>query len=88
MNIELRALRERVDRIERDKVDVETFRSAFAGGDHVGHCRYHEHLLELTEEKRRLRQAIQEKTISGLFWMGIVGVGNMLWKYAQRFVPH
>jgi len=49
--------------------------SAFPDGDIEGHRRYHLTQMELLVEKRRLRQAIQEKTISGLVWVGIVGFG-------------
>ena len=46
---------------------------AFAGGDPDGHRRAHEAMINLIEEKRKLRVAIQEKTISGLIW------GAMIW---------
>lgn len=62
------------------KKDLEgRFADAFAAGDHIGHRRYHELLIERNAELRRLRQAIIEKTISGLVWSFIVGVGAALW---------
>lgn len=46
--------------------------AAFPGGDPDGHRRYHETQIELLAERRRLRVAIQEKTISGLVFSGII----------------
>lgn len=46
--------------------------AAFPGGDPEGHRRYHETQIEILAEKRRLRIAIQEKTISGLVFAGII----------------
>lgn len=63
-----------------DKIDglgkqIELVMTAFPGKDFEGHRRYHETMIEMLAERRRLRQAVQEKTISGLVWAGIVGVG-------------
>lgn len=79
---------ERLDSLERWR-DVEfkdwqkdierRFAEAFPGGDHVGHCRYHELMIEHTEEVRRLRRAIIEKTASGLVWGVLVALGATLW---------
>lgn len=52
--------------------ELKAIRGAFPGGDVEGHRRAHEAMMELLEERRRLRRAIQEKTISGLIWAGIV----------------
>ncbi len=75
---------ERIDGLERWRTDLERrFAEAFPGGDHVGHCRYHDIMIEQVEERRRLRQAIQEKTISGLVWAAIVGIGYSVWEYTK-----
>lgn len=83
---------ERLDDLERFRdVDFKSWREdvdrrfaeAFPGGDHVGHCRYHRLMIEHTEEVRRLRQAILEKTISGLIWAGIVIGGAAVWFYLK-----
>lgn len=58
--------------------------SAFPSGDFEGHRRYHETMIELLAEKRRLRHAVQEKTISGLVWAIIVAVGLACWHELQR----
>jgi len=59
---------------------------AFPAGDIEGHKRYHETMIIMLEERRRLRQAVQEKTISGLVWAGIVGVGMLVWHELQNIV--
>lgn len=71
---------ERLDSLERWREDVDRrFAEAFPGGDHVGHCRYHALMIEQLEERRRLRRAIVEKTISGLVWSFIVGAAIAVW---------
>ena len=59
---------------------------AFPNADIDGHKRYHETMIEMLEEKRRLRSAIQEKTISGLIWSVIVGLAIILWNYAAHLI--
>lgn len=78
----------RLDKLENGKVDMETFKQAFSGGDHDGHRRYHDTLQEMLEERRRLRQAIQEKTISGLVWMALIAVGGAIWHQIQQNIIH
>lgn len=59
---------------------------AFPGSDFDGHRRYHETIVEMLAERRRLRQAIQEKTISGLVWMMIVGIGLAVWNQILNLI--
>jgi len=60
-------------------------KTAFAGGDAEGHRRYHELVIERNSELRRLRIAIQEKTISALIFSAIVStigfIGLTVWAY-------
>lgn len=78
---------ERVENLERWRVDMEKrFADAFPGGDHVGHCRYHALMIEEIEERRKLRRAVQEKTLSALLWSIIVGVAIAVWHYAVDFI--
>ncbi len=66
---ELTMTDERLDSLERWRDDMEKrFADTFQGSDHVGHCRYHTLMIEGIEERRKLRHAIQEKTIAGLAW--------------------
>lgn len=66
-------------RMNKAEADIIQLKSAFPNGDIAGHCRYHEIQMERLEETRRLRVAIQEKTISGLIWATILAGGTALW---------
>lgn len=67
--------------------DIEKrFAEAFPGGDHIGHCRYHQLMIEDIEERRRLRRAILEKTLTSLIWGTILGVGAALWFAAAQYI--
>lgn len=57
--------------------------AAFPANDPDGHRRFHETQILMLEEKRQLRKAIQEKTISGLIWAGIVSTITAV--YQQYF---
>lgn len=62
--------------------DIERrFAEAFPGADHVGHCRYHTLMIEDIDSRKKLRQAVVEKTISGLVWGAVVGIGAAVWNY-------
>lgn len=64
--------------------DVERrFAEAFPGADHVGHCRYHQLMIEDIDAKKRLRQAVLEKTISGLVWSLVVALGVAAWQWIK-----
>lgn len=56
-------------------------KKAVPGGDHEGHRRYHELIIEREAQRVRLRQAIIEKTLGGLVWMGLCAVGLAIWHY-------
>lgn len=76
---------ERLDSLERWKEDMERrFAEAFPGGDHVGHCRYHTLMIEDIDARKKLRQAIVEKTLSALIWAGLVGLGLSIWAYVKN----
>ena len=77
----------RVDNLERFQADIERrFAEAFPGADHVGHCRYHELMIENIEAKKRLTQAVTEKTIGGLVFSALVGVGYACWLYIKQLL--
>lgn len=72
----------RVNSLESWRADMDRrFAEAFPGGDHIGHCRYHQLMIESIEEKKRLRAAVLEKTIGGLVWATICATGLALWKW-------
>lgn len=63
---------------------MDDFSKAFPGNDLEGHRRYHTTMIEMLEERRRLRVTIQEKTISGLVWGLLVFLAFSAWEYVQR----
>jgi hypothetical protein len=78
---------ERLDSLERWREDLERrFAEAFPGGDHMGHCRYHTLMIEDIDARKRLRQAVLEKTISALVWGFIVAIGATLWYGAIAYL--
>jgi len=78
---------ERLDSLELWRDDVEKrWAKAFPGGDHEGHRRYHEVMIEELHEKRQLRKAIMEKTVAGLVWAILVGVALACWNYLKAAV--
>jgi hypothetical protein len=62
------------------------FAEAFPGGDHVGHCRYHQLMIEGIDAKKRLREAIMQKTIAGLVWGAMIGLGLAVWQYLKSLL--
>lgn len=67
------------ERLSSLETTLESVSKAFPNNDLEGHKRYHAMMIEVLAEKRRLRQAIQEKTISGLVWACMVGLGLAVW---------
>lgn len=63
---------------------VNLFKSAFPGGDVEGHARYHTAIIEDINTRKRLTQAIQEKTISGLVWSAILIIATALYNEFKR----
>ena len=67
-----------------DRLDIDAMAKAFPSKDFDGHGRYHQALIENTEERRRLRIAIREKTISGLIWSAIVWGAAQIWNHLPK----
>lgn len=71
--------------IERMGQDIHHIKKSltapFPGGDIEGHLRYHQLMIERNNELRRLRVAIQEKTISGLIWAALAFLGLCIYNY-------
>lgn len=73
---------DRLERIEERTATLErTFKEAFPDGDWAGHRRYHEVQIEMLLESRRLRAAVQEKTITGLVWLLLGVAGLAMWQW-------
>ena len=66
------------------KMLYETVTRAFPSGDIDGHRRYHEVMISDIESRKKLTQAIIEKTISGLIWSLVVGLGISIWHELLR----
>lgn len=78
---------ERLDSLERRMDEVEKWqKDAVPNGDAVGHCRYHQLMIDGIEAKKRLRQAVIEKTIAGLVWGALVGLGAAFWHGAIAYL--
>lgn len=78
---------ERLDSLERWRDEMSAkFEAAFPGGDHVGHCRYHQLMIEDIDAKKRLRQAVLEKSIAGLVWGSLVFLGLAAWAYVKSML--
>lgn len=78
---------ERLDALERWRADIEKrFADAFPGADHVGHCRYHQLMIEDLAERKKLRQAVMEKTVAGLIWAVLMGLAIAAWQYIVKNV--
>ena len=62
-------------RLDQIDTSIKELRGAFPGGDMEGHKRAHDAMIEDIESRKKLTQAIREKTISGLIW-GALGWGS------------
>ena len=71
--------------IKKNVADLSS--TAFPGGDLEGHRRYHILMIERTEEIRKLRVAIREKTLGGLIWALIVFLGLCIYSYVAGGKP-
>lgn len=86
------ALVETIEAMAKDIHDIkrgmaDLISGAFPDGDISGHQRYHTLMIERNSEIRRLRIAIQEKTISGLIWALLVFLGLCIWSYVAGKPP-
>jgi hypothetical protein len=63
---------------------TDKLKAAFPGGDHEGHRRYHDELIEQNRIRKDLVKAIREKTVAGLVWAIIVWLGAAIWNEFKR----
>lgn len=66
--------------------DIMKLYQGFPAADPASHRRYHDLVIRKTEEIRRLRIAIQEKTISALVWIAIVFTCKLLWQHGVEVI--
>lgn len=62
-------------------------KTAFPNGDVIGHSSYHKAMIDRNEELRRLRRAVEEKTLSGLIWAFLVFLGLCVFNYVIGLKP-
>ena len=67
--------------------DIAKLKSAFPGEDAEGHRRYHETMIALVDERRKLRMAIVEKTVVGCVWVAIAFVAVACWEALLGSIP-
>lgn len=80
----LDAQQQLLSRLDLQEANISRVLGAFPAGDPESHRRYHDALIEDLAERRKLRQAVQEKTISGLVWSGIVALGTLLYRHFTK----
>lgn len=77
----------RVDSLERFQQDIERrFAEAFPGADYLGHCRYHDLMIEQIDARKKLTRAIAERTIGGLVWGMFIGLAIAVWQYVKSMI--
>mgnify|MGYP006272881021 CR=1 FL=1 len=59
---------------------------AFPGDDPVRHRLQHDAELSFFERKKRVQDAIIEKSLAGLAWMALVGIGTAVWFYIKSLL--
>jgi hypothetical protein len=78
---------ERIRALERLHIDLEKrFAAAFPGGDHIGHCRYHDLMIEDIATRKRLHEAIMQKTMAGLVWAVVIVIGVSIWQWIKSLL--
>ncbi len=60
---------------------LKNFIGAFPEGDTRGHRDAHKAWIEREKKRAALRDAIIQKSLAGLLWMAIVGIGIAVWHY-------
>lgn len=75
-------------RVTASELRIDKLFKAFPEGDTEGHARYHQVLIDMAEEKRRLWKAIIEKTLSALAWSLVLALGWVAWHNLLNFVNY
>lgn len=72
------------DRQDKLEEQMKVLKNAFPDEDVAGHCRYHEAVIESLAWRRKLMQAIVEKTVLGLVWAAFLWMGTAAIHELQR----
>jgi hypothetical protein len=68
-----------------DALDVK-LTNAFPSSDIDGHRRYHEEVIAMMQDRRRMRQAVLEQVIKGSAWALLITTGAALWTYIKDHI--
>jgi hypothetical protein len=80
-------LSQRMDALEAAQIKLRAdINDLVPGGDVDGHRMYHAGLIEEQLDRKKMRQAVIEKTLTALIWAVIVGVFIALWHELQNQV--
>lgn len=73
----------RFEDLERRMDAVE---KAFPNDDPQSHRQYHEALIDQNRDRKKLIAAVKEKTVAGLVWAIMLGIGIACWKYFMGLI--
>lgn len=65
---------------------INGLKDAFPGGDLAGHKQAHELMMEEVRDRKRLIQAIKEKTLAALVWSVMAGIAVAVWSYFNSHI--
>lgn len=74
------------DHMKEEDHLLEQFKNAFPNGDPISHKNYHETVMEELATRKKWRDAVIEKSLAGLIWAGIVGIGSACWAYIKDHI--
>lgn len=57
--------------------------SGFPYGDLVEHRKVHENYIKHVAERAALWKSVQEKTVTGIVWAGLMLIGSALWEFIK-----
>lgn len=82
-------LERRMDKFERelpDQIEAAVQRALMAHSLTPEQRQWVELAIQREAQSIRLRQAVIEKTLAGVVWMAVVGIGFALWEYVKAIV--
>src|SRR3990167_5432408 len=67
------------DHIARKEEKLDKLVKAFPADDPRGHREYHDALIASAQQRVKIRQAIIEKSLAGIIWVGLVWIAIAIW---------
>ena len=71
--------------VQEDAI-IKKLMNAFPNEDPEKHRKHHDAELRYFERKTRVQDAIIEKSLAGLVWMILVGIGTAVWFYIKSLL--